>query len=498
MPGHLEFDVRFHPDDNAGRRETDAPMRMLLLGDFSGRGRRDGTEAPEPQWTPVAVDLDNFDTIMAGLRPSLELPATLDDHGPSQLHFNSLDDFHPDTIFDRLAPFAALDDTRNRLKDPARFSQAVADMGRATDTAAVHETDSDTLERLLGASTRPPDRRSSTQADQHGLGDFLTRIVAPYIVPDADPGQALYLDAIHQAMARQMRAILHAPGFQALEALWRSVWWFITSVETGAELQLHLMDVTRRELTADIHAAGDELTASRLYRALTDENDNTVGRPRWSLLMADFTFGGHEGDLDLLAALGAIGAEAGGPFIAQGDMTLLGSENLAQLNDPRHWIPADEASAQRWLRLRRARVARWIGLALPRVLLRLPYGTGGETVERFPLQEITPDSPHDSFLWGSPAVFCGLALAKGFQEQGWDMSPGDCLTLDELPAYVHQVDNEKQLLPCAEQYLSERSGEAVLAGGLMPLMSYRDRNAARLLRFQSIADPPSPLAGPWR
>jgi len=52
-------------------------------------------------------------------------------------------------------------------------------------------------------------------------------------------------------------------------------------------------------------------------------------------------------------------------------------------------------------------------------------------------------------------------------------------------------------MACAEEYLTERAAEAMLNRGLMPLMSYRNRNAVRLMRFQSIAEPLKTLSGPW-
>jgi type VI secretion system protein ImpC len=78
------------------------------------------------------------------------------------------------------------------------------------------------------------------------------------------------------------------------------------------------------------------------------------------------------------------------------------------------------------------------------------------------------------------------------------MEPGDVLDLGDLPAYVHEQDGLPRLYPCAGAYFGERVMEAVLGRGVMPLVSWRDRNAVRLARFQSIADPVRALAGPWR
>lgn len=77
------------------------------------------------------------------------------------------------------------------------------------------------------------------------------------------------------------------------------------------------------------------------------------------------------------------------------------------------------------------------------------------------------------------------------------MEPGDVLDLSELPAHVYEEAGERRTKPCAEVLLGERASDAILKASLMPLMSYRGRNQARLARFQSIADPPAALSGPW-
>jgi type VI secretion system protein ImpC len=46
----------------------------------------------------------------------------------------------------------------------------------------------------------------------------------------------------------------------------------------------------------------------------------------------------------------------------------------------------------------------------------------------------------------------------------------------------------------AEAYLHEQAAQALLDAGIMPLLSQRQRNAALLMRWTSIASPPQPLA----
>jgi type VI secretion system protein ImpC len=102
--------------------------------------------------------------------------------------------------------------------------------------------------------------------------------------------------------------------------------------------------------------------------------------------------------LQLLAALGAIGAQVGGPFLAEADAAILGCQSLVETPDDRRWDRVNDASAERWRALRQSQAARWLGLALPRVLLRVPYGRDSESVDQFPFEEMPASPRHDAYL----------------------------------------------------------------------------------------------------
>jgi type VI secretion system protein ImpC len=260
---------------------------------------------------------------------------------------------------------------------------------------------------------------------------------------------------------------------------------------------LHLLDVTKAELMACVQAARGNLESTALYRLLVERAGGTLGGEPWSLLMGDYTFGAAGEELELLAALGALGSQAGAPFLAAASPSLLGCASLVDTPDPHDWRSLDGEALRGFGALRRSAAAPWIGLALPRILLRLPYGKSTDPVEQLEFEELPPARNHEAYLWGNPALACAQLIGQSFLARGWDMEPGDAQDLDDLPAHVFQQDGERHLQPCAEVLLTERAGEAILSHGLMALLSYKNRNAVRLMRFQSIAQPSSPLAGPW-
>ncbi len=139
-----------------------------------------------------------------------------------------------------------------------------------------------------------------------------------------------------------------------------------------------------------------------------------------------------------------------------------------------------------------------IGLALPRFLLRLPYGKKTDPIESFDFEEMPEAPSHEDYLWGNPAFACAALLAQSFSEYGWEMRPGAHAQIDGLPLHVYQRDGESELKPCAEALLTEDAAAHILENGLMPLVSLKERDSVRLVRFQSIAKPLRALAGGWQ
>jgi type VI secretion system protein ImpC len=284
---------------------------------------------------------------------------------------------------------------------------------------------------------------------------------------------------VDAAIAEQMRTLLHQPAFQSLEAAWRGVHWLVSSLEVDENLQLHLLDVTREELLADIVAARGPISETGLYRALVDRWRNVPGSHGWSAFVVLIDFGPSETDIGLLAALGMIASQAGAPVLAGANQALAG---------------ADTGALAGWQALRRSKVAPWIGLAAPRVLLRLPYGKDSDPIESFAFDEFVGPPVHDEFLWGHASLATALLIGRAFTARGWEMEPGDERDIGDLPAYTFTRDGEREMQACGERFLDEREIHALLAAGLIPLASRRDRNAVVAIRFQSVSDPPAALA----
>ncbi|HZP00968.1 MAG TPA: type VI secretion system contractile sheath large subunit [Terriglobia bacterium] len=509
--GEINIDVAPGSERARATPEPNSPFHIAILGDFSGRANRgivdDSARIATRQ--PVMVDRDNFDEVLAGLGAELNLPARVDGGPSTAIHFSELDDFHPDWLYKRLDVFRHLKELRQRLSDPSTFAAAAAEMGveispksraEPAELTPARPTQAPDVSQLLSGSLldeliEQTEERSSRGSDE--WSDFLRRLVAPHLVPGEHPRQAELMAQVDKATSREMQALLHHPEFQALEAAWRAVFFLVKRVETDTNLKLYLIDISKAELAADLASKGD-LRETGIYRLLVERTVGTPGAPLWSVLAGNYTFDLTRGDAGLLARLAAIAQAAGAPFLAAAHPRLLGCESIADVVHPRTWRRnEDTEDARAWRALRGLPQAAFAGLALPRFLLRLPYGKKTESTEEFDFEEMPQVAEHECLLWGNPAFACVLLLAEAFAEYQWEMRPGVCQDIEGLPLFVYEKDGESFVKPCAEVLLTQQAAERILEEGLMPLVWFKDQDMVRVARFQSIADPLKNLSGHW-
>ena len=506
--GEISVDVHAGRDRSTRGPDSETPFRIAILGDFSGRASRGVCETGPAlaNRRAAVIDRDNFDEVLAKFAVQLRLPVA-GDHGPRlDLSFHELDDFHPDRIFERTNVFRKLKETRAKLADPETFAAAVrsTQAARAQRPAGTESTSapaelfrSSLLDQVTGATeSRAAGAAPSRVRDE--WSEFLQQIVEPHLVPSPDPRQPEILAQVDQATSGLMQALMHHADFQALEAAWRAVFFVVRRVETDSQLKLYLLDISKAELAADLVSAHD-LSQTGLYKLLVEKTVGTPGAEPWALLVGNYTFGPPRDDAELLGRLAKIASAAGAPFLSAASARLLGCTSFAETPNPRGWGgPTDPESAQSWQALRKLPEASSLGLALPRFLLRLPYGKKTDATERFDFEEMPQTPDHEEYLWGNPAIACSLLLAQAFTQAGWNLRPGVSAEIDGLPLHIYKAEGTARAKPCAEALFTEEAVEAILEKGLMPFVSQKERDAIRLARFQSLADPLAGLSGRWR
>jgi len=204
-----------------------------------------------------------------------------------------------------------------------------------------------------------------------------------------------------------MRAILHHPDFQALEAIWRAVFLLVRQLETGSQLKIYLLDISKPELAEDLNAAED-LRNSGIFRQIVEKTVETLGADPFTIVIDAFRFGATSEDMELLSKLAAIAHCGGAVMLAEADPMLLGSSGLEASAGPRQWNRPELQGA--WEKIRSQPESASIGLALPRFLLRLPYGKETSRLDCFDFEEFNGSPAHAEYLWGNPAFVVALMV----------------------------------------------------------------------------------------
>lgn len=507
----VEVNIVSTMEKTHGVPEPETPFRIAVFGDFSGRAHQGIIDPALDHRQPLFVDRDNLDEVLAKLKVKIKIPILGKESPSVSIEFSQLDDFHPDSLFERLEVFEALRETRRGIKNPSTFLTLTKQLKRAdkpsksvtppknvekTIESISGQTTEDLLDQVLEETReKAPDVKSSRSPSE--WDHFLNQIVKPHLVPDIEPQQTEMLDAVDAATSELMQRILHHPNFQAIESAWRAVYFLVSRLETNEQLKVYLLDISKAELAADL-GSPDNLRSTGLYKLLVEQTVETFGGEPWAVLAGNYTFDHSHEDAKLLGCIAKIAKAAGASFITAANDTVLGCESLAKTPHPDDWQrPTDTKDSQAWEALRKRPDAAYLGLALPRFLLRLPYGADTDPLEQFDFEEMPSEPDHHDYVWGNPCFACVYLLAKAFSHDGWNLRPGIIQDIENLPLSLYKEEGESRIKPCAEVVLTMRAAEIILDKGLMPLLCFRNQDIIRLARFQSIADPLTSLAGRW-
>jgi type VI secretion system protein ImpC len=502
--GELDVEIVGQMEEARGNPDPETPFRIAILGDFSGRANRGIIDTDIADRRTIMVDRDNIDGVLNKLNVEIVLSLMGKEAPPVRIKFSGMDDFHPDSLFNRLDIFEALRDTRQGIKDPITFASFVKEFqqpaespSKADTNKPVEKMSEQTTGSFLDQVLEETETKPSKSGESRGTSEwdnFLRQIVQPQIVPDIEPQQAKIIASIDAATAEFMRMVLHHPDFQALEAAWRAVHFLVSRVETDENLKLYIIDISKDELADDL-AEAVELSSTGLYKLLVEQTVSTFGGEPWALLTGNYYFDNGYDDVNILGRLTKIAWASGAPFIAGASEKILGCGSLHETPDPGGWQKPRENKA--WDSLRKLPETPYLGLALPRFLLRLPYGEDTDPIESFEFEEMPYASIHNLYLWGNASIACAYLIAEAFSRNEWNLRPGSMLDIENLPLHLYKEAGEPRTKPCAEVVFTEEAAELILEKGVMPLLSFKNQDRVRLARFQSLADPPVNLAGRW-
>lgn len=486
----MRFEANFGNPNKKVRLAESGKFRLAVMGDFSGRANEGKLETGEAltKRKPLNVHFDNLDDIIARLKIAIDLPVGAT--GSTHIKINSMDDFHPDQLYEKLEIFVEIARLRDRLQDTASFAAAAKEvqewLGDETllkpveqETqargATIPQKDSlDDFVKLVGESTVSRETASST------IETLLKNAVAPYIEPSADPRQEAMVAAVDSALSGMMRSILHHPDFQTVESLWRSVELLTQRLETDTYLQIVLYDITAEEVAADL-AKAEDLKDTGLYKLFVEQPILDEQQGSLTAITACYTFDQTAAHGDLLKRIAQIAAAANTPFIASIRSNCLEKE-----------VPEQE-----WTALQALPEAAYLALTLPKFMLRIPYGGKGDPIDPFDFEELVTSEDTSKFLWGHSSVLAGLSLGMSYMEQGLrGMNIHANMKIGEMPFhYYTDSDGDQVALPCTEQLFTESQIEQIIRQKLIPIVSIKGQPEVHIGSWGSIGG--KNLAGPW-
>jgi type VI secretion system ImpC/EvpB family protein len=228
---------------------------------------------------------------------------------------------------------------------------------------------------------------------------------------------------IDRLLTRQVNAILHHADFQRLEAAWRGLEYLVRQVPDGSAIKVRVLHLPWKELCRDLERAL-EFDQSQLFRKVYDEEFGTPGGQPFGVLLGDYQVRHRPGpdsptdDLRVLSAIASVAAAAFAPFVAGVHPALIGLDSFTELELPLNLTRTLQAPEYRtWSSFRLREDARFIGLTLPRVLMRLPHD--GRRSDGFCFREEVAAPTGNHYLWGSAVYAFGAVLVRAFAECGW-------------------------------------------------------------------------------
>ncbi|MDR5782318.1 type VI secretion system contractile sheath large subunit [Caballeronia sp. LZ065] len=301
---------------------------------------------------------------------------------------------------------------------------------------------------------------------------------------------------IDRKLSEQINLILHHADFQQLESAWRGLHHLVSNTETDERLKIRFMDVSKNDLRRTMKRyKGLAWDQSPLFKQIYEEEYGQLGGQPYGCLVADYYFDHTPPDVDLLGSIAKVAAAAHTPFISGASPAVLQMESWQELANPRDLsrIFAQNLEYAPWNSLRTTEDARYVGLAMPRFLARLPYGAKSNPVDEFDFEEETDGADHQRFAWANAAYAMGVNINRSFKLYGWcslirGVESGG--TVDSLPCHTFPTDDGGVDMKCpTEIAISDRREAELSKNGLIPLIHRKNTDHATFIGAQSLQKP---------
>src|SRR5918995_1845765 len=296
-------------------------------------------------------------------------------------------------------------------------------------------------------------------------------------------------------LTEQINLILHHAEFQKLEGAWRGLHYLVTNTETDEMLKIRVMNVNKQELSKTLKRyKGTAWDQSPLFKSVYEAEYGQFGGEPFGCLVGDYYFDQTPPDTELLAEMAQVAAAAHCPFIAGASPTIMQMSSWQELANPRDLtkiFTTPEYAA--WRSLRESDDSRYLGLAMPRYLSRLPYGAKTNPVEEFSFEEDTGAADHSRYTWANAAYAMATNINRSFKLYGWcsrirGVESGGAV--EGLPVHTFPTDDGGVDMKCpTEIAISDRREAELAKNGFMPLIHRKNSDFAAFIGAQSLQKP---------
>jgi type VI secretion system protein ImpC len=300
---------------------------------------------------------------------------------------------------------------------------------------------------------------------------------------------------IDRKLTEQINLILHQQDFKSLEGTWRGLHYLVNNTETGENLKIRVMNISKKDVSKTLKKyKGTAWDQSPLFKKLYEEEFGMPGGQPYGCLMGDYYFDHSAPDIEMLSGIAQISSAAHAPFLTAAAPSLLNMESWQELSNPRDLAKifgTPEYAA--WKSLRQSEDARYLGLTMPRVLARMPYGAKTAPVDEFAFEEDTSGADHSKYVWTNAAYAMATNVTRSFKLYGWCARIRGAESggmVEGLPVHSFPTDDGGVDMKCPTEIgITDRREKELADCGFMPISHWKNTDFAVFVGAQSLQKP---------
>jgi type VI secretion system protein ImpC len=366
----------------------------------------------------------------------------------------------------------------------------------ATGTTEAAALEAGDFASLLSKEFKPKSERAKEEVET-AVRTLAEQVLSRADVVSDDVSQTIkaYIAEIDRKLSQQLNLVMHSAEFQQLESAWRGLHYLVNNTETDTQLKIRVLNVSKKDLGKVLKRyKGTAWDQSPVFKKIYEEEYGQLGGEPYGCLVGDYQFDHSPPDVELLRGIAQVSSASHAPFIAAAAPTLMGMESWNELSNPRDlakiFTTPDYAA---WRSLRESDDSRYLALAMPRTLARLPYGAKTDPVEEFDFEEDTAGADSSKYTWQNAAYAMAVNVNRSFKEYGWcsrirGVESGGAV--QNLPTHTFPTDDGGVDMKCpTEIAITDRRSAELDRMGLLPLVHRKNSDMAAFISAQSLNKP---------